>query len=64
MIPQRFATRKRVLPVALEHGTLVVAAEDTDDPDLLDEVRFVCNREVQLVLASGLSAAIRRYYSD
>jgi hypothetical protein len=64
MVPRQLATRRCVVPVSVIHGILVVAAEDPDDADLLDEIQFVCNREVRLIRAIGILAAIRRYYVD
>jgi hypothetical protein len=64
LVPRRLVLRRRIVPVAIEHGVLVIGAEDPDDFELLDEVCFICNREVRAIAARGISAAIERYYSD
>jgi predicted ATP-grasp superfamily ATP-dependent carboligase len=54
----------RVMPLGIQDGVLVVAAEDPLDLSLLDALKFICNQEVRLVGSSpsALSLAIQQHY--
>ena len=73
MVPAQLARTESVLPIRLEGDTLVVAAEELEDDDiqrmdrweLMDKLRFLCNREIRFVAAARVSLryAIWRLYS-
>jgi type II secretory ATPase GspE/PulE/Tfp pilus assembly ATPase PilB-like protein len=63
-IPKAVAWQKRVLPLALEDGTLRVAVSEPPSSRKLDELRLVFNRPVSVVMApeADIVAAIGRHY--
>jgi type II secretory ATPase GspE/PulE/Tfp pilus assembly ATPase PilB-like protein len=66
LVPRALAEREGVLPLLLqEDGTLVVLVADPWDRRLLDELRFVTQRRVQLVMAvpGTLVPAVHRAYT-
>lgn len=63
-MPHRVAREYRVLPVAIDGRSLVVATSDPERQDLLDQIRFVLNRPIRPVMAPEgmILASIERYY--
>lgn len=61
-IPAKAARERRILPVAETDGTLLVAAAESLDNALLDEVRFVTGRRI--VLFTALQAPLERAIVD
>ena len=63
-VPASFAYRNKVVPVHLEGKVLTVAIADVQDVMLIDEIQFVTECEINLVLADEdeISDAIVRLY--
>jgi type IV pilus assembly protein PilB len=67
MVPESVAREKTVLPMALEDdGALVVALHDPMLFDVIDQLRFIVNREIKVVVATkeAITAAIARHYGS
>ncbi|MDQ7843049.1 MAG: ATPase, T2SS/T4P/T4SS family [Armatimonadota bacterium] len=64
LIPESLARKRRVVPVALEGDSLVVALADPLDVFALDDVGIAARRPVKAVVAleSDIAAAIDRWY--
>jgi len=64
LIPEALARKRRVIPVALEGDSLVVAIADPLDVFALDDVAIAARRPVKAVVAleSDIAAAIERSY--
>ncbi len=65
ILPESLAREHQVFPISAEEGQITVATADPDDLDMLDQLRFVLNRKIDLVLApkQAIDDAIRRTYS-
>ncbi len=65
ILPESLAREHRVFPISAEEGQITIATADPDDLDMLDKLRFVLNRKIDLVLAPkvAIDDAIRRTYS-
>lgn len=52
------------MPVALARRVLTVAVEDPLDFDLIDELRFICNLQIDVVVATAnaIRCAVARHY--
>ncbi|HOF40343.1 MAG TPA: hypothetical protein PLD73_09735, partial [Candidatus Hydrogenedentes bacterium] len=64
-VPSRLAVRYGIVPLAIEDdGGLLVAIEDTEAYDVLDELRMVIGCPVRARLAEGsrLKRAMREHY--
>uniref|UniRef100_A0A7C2K1Y9 Type II/IV secretion system protein n=1 Tax=Schlesneria paludicola TaxID=360056 RepID=A0A7C2K1Y9_9PLAN len=66
LIPESVARENFVIPLGLEDDTIRVAVSNAMDFEVLDKLRFVLNREVQIAVASkeAIQAAINRHYGD
>jgi type IV pilus assembly protein PilB len=66
LVPGSVVYENVVLPVGLRGRTLVLAVQDPLDADLLGEMRFILNRDVEAVAAPGrqVAEAIRRHHGD
>ncbi len=64
MIPAKFATHYKVIPVDYQNNTLILAMTNPSDIQTLDEVSLVVNARISPVLASEkyIVEAIRKYY--
>ncbi len=64
LLPEPVVRHRRCLPLSLDGHVLTVAVSDPLEPDLLEQLRFVTNRSITVVLApaGALLAAIDRYY--
>ena len=64
-IAPEFAVRHRVMPLACQGGTLVVAMPNPFDTAVLDQLRFHTGKEIMPALASpgDIALAHSRYYS-
>ncbi len=65
-VPASFAYRNKVVPVQLEGNALTVAIADVQDVMLIDEIQFVTECEINLLLADEdeISDAIVRFYGQ
>jgi uncharacterized protein (TIGR02996 family) len=65
-VPESVARENVLLPIGFRARTLVVAVQDPLDPDILEKMRFIFNRDIELVAAPDrqVSEAIRRHYGD
>lgn len=63
-LPRGFVLERNVVPFASERGVLCVATADAAAVDVIDELAFVADREIELALASpaDVQEAIERYY--
>ncbi|MDE0089140.1 MAG: ATPase, T2SS/T4P/T4SS family [Candidatus Poribacteria bacterium] len=63
-VPASFAYRNKVVPVHLEENVLTVAIADVQDVMLIDEIQYVTECEINLLLADEdeISDAIVRLY--
>jgi len=63
VLPAEIARARRVLPLMLHDGRLVLATDDPADGDVLNVLRFRVQRPIEAVLASpdDLDAAIARH---
>ncbi|TWU06809.1 bacteriophage N4 adsorption protein B [Symmachiella macrocystis] len=66
MIPESIARENTVIPLALESEALIVAIHDPMAYEVLDKLRFILDRDVDVVLASkeAIQAAINRHYGQ
>ena len=64
LVPESIVRHRRVLPVGVADHVLTVAMSDPPEPDLLDQLRFLTNRSIEVALTSAgsLLAAIDRHY--
>lgn len=64
MVPPKFATHYRLIPVGVQNGVLQVAMADPNDVQILDELRLLLNAEVSPVQADAheIQEAIQRHY--
>src|SRR6266853_6369348 len=65
-IPANTARMYQCLPVALSNSTLKVALVDPLNPARLDELGFMVNKDIELVVAdpAQIEKAIERYYPE
>ena len=63
-VPPKFASRYRIMPLALTNGSLQVAIADSFDIQTLDELKLLLNCDVKPVLADQreIQEAIQRHY--
>lgn len=63
-VPPSFANRNKIVPVSLDGNVLTVAVADVQDIMLIDEIQFVTECEINLLLANEdeISDAIVRCY--
>ena len=59
-----FANRNKVMPIKLEENVLTIAVADVQDIMLIDQIQFVTECEINLLLAdeAEISEAIVRFY--
>src|SRR4051812_44534254 len=64
LVPESVARENAVLPLAVDDGTLKVIMSDPLDFDTREKLRFILNRNVEVVLAprENILEAINRYY--
>lgn len=64
LVPFAMVRENRILPLSFNAGTLTVAIDDPRDMQGVDNVRFVLNCDVKIVLVKPeqLVAAIKRHY--
>ncbi|MBI1194458.1 MAG: type II secretion system protein GspE [Gammaproteobacteria bacterium] len=65
-IPHELVRKYRVLPLCVYRGHLVIAMEDPTDSGVIDNIRFVTNRNIEVVTATSddIDAAIVECYED
>ena len=65
-IPASVARMYNVVPVEVDGAGITLAASDLLDPSVLDELRFVLTREVQMVMARAedVRACVNQFYGD
>ena len=64
LIPVKFATHYKLIPVDVEKDIIVVATEDPLDIHTLDDLKLLLKKEIKMVLANAreISNAIKKYY--
>lgn len=64
LVPESVARENAVFPIGFRGRTLVMAAREPRDAELLAQLQFILNREVELVAADGeqVMEAINRLY--
>ncbi|MFQ3671369.1 MAG: GspE/PulE family protein [Verrucomicrobiia bacterium] len=65
-VPPHAARGYGALPVSADESTIVVALTDPLNQQVLDDLRFACNREIQMVVAPihQIEAFIEKYYGS
>jgi type IV pilus assembly protein PilB len=65
-VPESVARENFVIPLAVEDDSIRVAVSNAMDYEVLDKLRFVLNKDVQVAVASKESIlnAINRHYGD
>jgi uncharacterized protein (TIGR02996 family) len=65
-VPQSVAYENVLLPIGLCGGALVLAVQDPLDAGIEEKLRFLFNRDIDVVAAPGrqVAEAIRRYHGD
>lgn len=66
LVPESVARENVVLPLSVEDDVIRVAISNAMDYEVLDKLRFVLNRDIQLAVASkeSIQNAINRHYGD
>ncbi len=66
LVPESVARENNVMPLNLDGDRLVVAVVDPMDYAVLDKLRFILNRDVQVVMSpkESILAAINRHYGQ
>ncbi len=66
LVPESVARENVVIPVELEGESLIVAVNDPMKLDVLDKLRFILNREIDIVIAAkeSIQASINRHYGQ
>ena len=67
LVPESLARENIVMPLAQENGTIKVIMHDPMDFETIDKLRFVLNREIEVVALAPKEAiveAINRYYGS
>ncbi len=66
LVTESVARENTVIPLMLEGDTLIVAIHDPMAYEVLDKLRFILDRDVNVVLASkeAIQAAINRHYGQ
>jgi hypothetical protein len=65
LIPKEVVSRHGVIPVTRSGNTLIVAVSDPSNRDAIDDVKFITNLDVEVVVASetAIAEAMSRYYT-
>ncbi|MEM9399384.1 MAG: ATPase, T2SS/T4P/T4SS family [Verrucomicrobiota bacterium] len=65
-IPPQTARMHRALPVAIDAGTLTVALTDPLNQQIMDDLRFTCNKDIILVVAptNQIEEKINTFYGS
>src|SRR5690242_16015039 len=63
-IPKAMAETYKIMPIAFEDNTLVVALADPMNTNVLDDIRFMTNCEVkgEVALPESIERAFTKYY--
>ncbi len=66
LIPKEVATRHQVIPVNKSGNTLIVAMADPSNIYAIDDLKFVTNFSIEVVVASetAIADAIEKYYTS
>lgn len=66
LVPAEIAREKRLLPLSLDGGVLQVVMATQPSPEMVDNLRFLLNHPIEVVLArrEAITGAMRRYYPD
>jgi len=66
MVPESVARENTCIPVELKGERLIVAVPDAMNIEVMDKLRFILNRDVELTTASreSILAAINRHYGQ
>lgn len=66
MVPESVARENTCIPVELKGDRLIVAVPDAMNIEIMDKLRFILNRDVELTTASreSILAAINRHYGQ
>jgi hypothetical protein len=65
ILPKEVVSRHQVIPVTRSGNALIVAMSDPSNRDAIDDVKFVTNLDVEVVVASetSIAEAMSRYYT-
>jgi type IV pilus assembly protein PilB len=66
MVPESVARENTVIPMSQDNGSMKVIMSDPMDLETVDKLRFILNREIQIVLAPKdlIQDAINRHYGQ
>ncbi|NLE38388.1 MAG: Flp pilus assembly complex ATPase component TadA, partial [Pirellulaceae bacterium] len=66
LVPESVARENFILPLAESSGELQVIVSDPDDLELLEKLRFLLNKRIEIALAprEDILAAVNRYYGQ
>lgn len=64
VLPTRILFQHQIIPLRDHHGVLVLATQDPFNIDMLDAVRLLCRKRIQLCLAQqeDILQCLRQYY--
>jgi len=62
-LPNDLVKSDSIVPIGAEDGRLIVGVLDSCDDEVLAKVRFICNRELKVVVVTegAMDYAIQRY---
>ena len=66
LVPESVARENAILPVSEDDGRLVVVASDPDDFEAFEKLRFILNRQIEILLSprEAIQEAINRHYGQ
>src|SRR5262245_7973574 len=66
MVPESVARENHVIPLSHENNALQIVMSDPNDPDTIDKLRFILNKEIQAVLSDreDIITAINAHYGQ
>ncbi len=66
LVPESVARENVVIPLGVDDDSIRVAVSNAMDYEVLDKLRFVLNREIQIAVSSkeAIQNAINRHYGD
>ncbi len=66
LVPESVARENLVMPVSLNNDRLMVASTDPMNLEVLDKLRFILNRDVEMAAASkeSILSAVNRHYGQ
>ena len=66
LVPREIARKNRVIPMNRSGNALIVATSDPSNVVALDDLKFLTNYNIEVVVASGaaIAEALNKYYED